>query len=202
MILSVQTEQGLKWKGNVSELVWKLPSGDIETLLIKIRENTYGPRFYHEAHCTNCGHNNKNLRLDLDKLSMDCLSVQELLSPKVITLPKSKQEVELKAVYLKDLFDVIKITSSKQDSLITSLASVSIKRVGDNASFTQKDIEEMSAKDLVYITEQVENIKLEGHIDTDIEINCSKCEQDFKVKLNCFDSSFFSPTRASTNSST
>src|SRR5579863_3625014 len=50
-VLSLQTKEGLKWGGKMADAIEKLPSGDLETLLIKIRENTYGNRFYFEAEC-------------------------------------------------------------------------------------------------------------------------------------------------------
>ena len=104
MILSLETEEGLTWKGNISEGIKKLPTGDIETLLVKIRENTYGPRYYHEAKCPHCEKVIKNLRLDLDTLELTEMTIQELLEKKTLTLPKSALEIELKPSYLEDLF--------------------------------------------------------------------------------------------------
>ena len=42
MVKSLQTKEGLAWKGKIEDGIQKLPSGDLETILIKIRENTYG----------------------------------------------------------------------------------------------------------------------------------------------------------------
>lgn len=202
MILSLETEQGLQWKGNKSDLVGKLASGDVETLLVKIRENTYGPRFYHEAECTHCQHVMKNLRLDLDKLELDTMSIEELMAKKVFKLPKSGKEVELKSAKLDDLFKVIKITKNKQDELITSLVSVAVKRIDDKHNITEKDIEEIPAMDLKKLQEEIEGTKLEGGIDTDIEITCDKCGKDYVMKLNCYDADFFDPSKGSASTNT
>lgn len=199
LVLSLQTKEGLKWQGKISEAVWKLPSGDLETLLIKIRENTYGPKYYHEAECTHCQHVNKNLRLDLDKLVLDVMPTAKMLDKegRIVKLPKANVDVELKPIYLKDLFDVIKITSSKQDSLITSLVAISIKRLGDNDKVTPKDIDNISAKDIMFLQEKLDEMKLQGSIDTNIQMDCSNCKKEFEMKLNCFDPSFFVPTKGS-----
>ena len=202
MTLSLQTEQGMKWQGKISEVIWKLPSGDLETILVKIRENTYGPRFYHQAQCTHCEHINSNLRLDLNKLEIDYFPLEQLRKPKVLTLPKANLEVELKPIFMQDLFNVIKITSGKTDKLITSILAVSIKRIGDNTKVTAKDVDSLKMTDIMFLQEYMENQKLEGTIDTDVEIECEECHKDFEMKLNVFDPSFFAPTKGSPISST
>lgn len=201
MVKSLQTKEGLAWKGNIEDAIQKLPSGDLETLLIKIRENTYGERFYHEAVCPYCQTKQKNLRLDLDKLVLDVMPAEEMIKPKLVVLPKSGKEVELKPLYLKDLFEVLKITTTKNDELITSLISVSLKRMGDKSPVSKADVDDLPATDIMFLQKKADEIKLEGSIDTDIEITCTNkdCKKDFKMKLNCYDSDFFDPTRGSPN---
>lgn len=197
MVLSLQTKEGLAWKGDMNEAIYKLPSGDLETILVKVRENTYGPKFYHEAQCPHCEHINKNLRLDLDQLAVDYYPLEQMLSKKVVTLPKGKIDVELKPIYLKDLFEVVKITQNKHDALVTSLMAVSIKRIGDKTKISSSDIDQIAASDLMYLQEEVGKLKLEGSIDTNIQIDCTNCKKEFEIKLNCFDPSFFDHTKGS-----
>ena len=198
LIVSLQNKEGLKWKGKVEEAIWKLPSGDLETLLIKIREKTFGPKFFHEAICVECEHINKNLKLDLNKLKLSPLSPKDMLDKESRTfiLPKSKKEIELKPLLLRDLFDVIKITTEKHDELITSLSVLAVKRIGDKAPATKEDIEELPVTDLIYLQKRLEKVRLEGTIDTTLEATCQKCGKDFSNKLNVFDSDFFDPTKA------
>lgn len=199
LIKSFQTEQGLSWKGNISEGIYKIPSGDIETILIGIRSHTFGPRFYHEADCPHCGNKNKDLRIDLDKLELKSFSIEDLMNKeaRTIKLPRSGKDVELRPLYMKDIFDSIKITADKQDQLITSSMCLFIKRLGDNDKVTGKDIEDMPSADIAYLNETVDstNLKLEGTIDTDIINTCSKCKKEFNSKLNPYDPYFFSPTK-------
>jgi ssDNA-binding Zn-finger/Zn-ribbon topoisomerase 1 len=206
LVKSLQTEQGLAWKGDIGEAIYKLPTGDLETILIKIREHTYGPRFYHQADCPHCNHINKDLRIDLDTLEIEVLSVKDMMdkAPRTFMLPKCKKEVELKPLYLRDLFDSIKITADKHDQLITSAMSLFIRRLGDNNKVTSKDLEDMPSADIAYLNDVVEtsDLKLEGTIDTDIINECAKCKKEFNSKLNPFDPYFFSPTRGSKSTPT
>jgi len=210
MILSLQTEQGLKWKGKISDAVHKLTAGDLETVLIKVRENTYGPRFYHEAQCPHCEAKNKNLRLDLDKLEIDEMPVEEMIKDKKVELPKSKMIVELKPLYMNDLFEILKITDKKQKTLITSLLTVSMKSLAvpvDTKAesieydvkdrINEKDTETIPASDLMYLQDKVKDFKLEGGIDTTVEVTCSECSKDFSFKLNVYEPGFFDPTKGS-----
>lgn len=204
MIKSFQTESGRPWKGNIQEAIWKIPSGDIETILVKIRENTYGPRYFHDAVCTHCNHHCKNLELKLNELELTPMTIEETLKSKVIFLPKAQVEVELKPPYLESLMRSVEIVTEKQDTLITAFLAVSIKRIGEKTDITEEDISDLYATDIQFIKDQAEEMKLEGFIDTDIEVECQNtkkvgrkkvCGKDFKVKLNCYDPSFFAPTR-------
>lgn len=204
LILSLETEQGLKWGGDIKEAVYKLSSGDLETILIKIRENTYGPRYYHEQECTHCQHVNKDLRIDLDTLELSPLSLTDMMdkSKRTTILPKSKIEVELKPLTLKDLFEAVKLANGKKDELVTTALSLSIKRMGDKNKVTAKDLEEIPVTDLMHLTEFSEKIVLDGTIDTNVTTECTNCKKEFSYKINCFDPAFFSPTKVSKNTST
>lgn len=197
LVKSLQTEQGLKWQGEISQAIWKLPSGDLETLLIKIRENTYGPKFFLEAACTHCEHVNKNLKLDLSTLEISPITVLEMMTPKKVSLPKMKVDAELKPLYLRDLFDVIKIAQDRKDSLITSMICTSVKRIGEKSKITPEDIGDIPVTDLQHLEKAIVDTKLEGHIDTMIQTNCKKCKKEFEHKLNLLDPSFFYPSKVS-----
>lgn len=204
LVKAIQTKEGLKWAGPMEEAIYKLPSGDLETILIKIRQKTYGERFYFEAQCPHCQHINKNLRIDLDKLEMDVMPLEQMLdkSSRVFMLPNAKVEVEIKPIFLRDIFDVIKITKNKQTELITSVLALSLKRIGQNNKVTPKDVEDLSMKDIMVLKEKLEKVKLEGTLDTDIDSDCTACSKEFSTKLDVFSPDFFDPTRGSMNTTT
>ena len=204
LVKSLETESGLAWKGDIKEAIYKLPAGDIETILLKIRENTFGVKYYHEAEGPHCQAKNKDLRVDLDKLELKPLSLAEMMDSKKRTtiLPKSNLEVELKPLYLKDLFDAIKIATGKQEDLVTATLALSIKRLGDKSKVTPKDLEDIPVSDIMHLNDFAENLKLEGSIDTDIITECSSCKKEFDYKMNVYDPSFFFHTKVSKTSST
>lgn len=195
VVKSLQTAEGLKWQGKMEDAINKLPAGDLETILINIRLNTYGPRFYFQAECPHCKELNKNLRVDLDKLDITEMSVEELLNPKKVMLPKCGLEVELKPIYLEDLFKVIKLANSGNDKLITSLAAVTIKKLGDKYKITSEDLDDIPASDLNLLQDEITKLKLDGEIDSKVQIDCQHCKKEFEQKLQVFDASFFYPTK-------
>lgn len=202
VVKTLETEEGMQWTGDMKTLAWKLTASDLETIFIKIRENTFGPRFYHEATCEHCSHKNTNLNLELDSLALDPIALADLMDAKkrTVILPKSKVEVELKPLYLKDIFDIIKATQNNTNSLITSLASVSVKRLGDKTSIKPEDLDNMAAMDVSFLSQVIENLDksglvMEGSIDTYSEFDCESCSKACRVKLNVFDPSFFSHSK-------
>jgi hypothetical protein len=203
ILLALETESGMAWGGNIKEAVYKLPAGDLETILLKVRENTYGPKYYHEAKCTHCEHLNKDLRTDLDKLELKEIPLQDMLdkNKRTTILPKSKLEVELKPLYMKDLFDAVKLATGKHDELITSALAMSIKRLGEKSKVIPKDLEEIPMSDVVSLNEFAETATLDGSIDTNMTTECSNCKKEFNYKINVYDPSFFSPTKVSKSTS-
>lgn len=204
LIKSFETKEGLKWQGEIKKAIWELSAGDLETILVKIRENTYGPRFYFEAECPHCGHENKDQRLDLDKLKLDKLKTKDVFNTKRLEfeLTKSKCKIELKPIMLKDLFESIKIAKDKHDELITSIMALSIRTLDGAEVKSPKDVEKLPAMDIMEIQTKMEKLKIEGSIDTNVEMQCNKCKKDFDSKLDVFNSDFFDPSKGSTSTTT
>ena len=208
LVKSIETKEGLQWKGDRTQLCYLLTATDLESILIKIREETFGPEFFHIAVCEKCQHEHKNLKLDLSKLKIEHISIKDLLDPnkRTIKLPKSEQEAELKPLYLRDLFEILKVTQNSSNKLITSLSALSVKRLGDKSPVTRDDIKKLSARDISFLNKTVEELteaslkstklKLEGTIDTYSEFECTKCKAENKLKLNVFDPDFFDPSKA------
>lgn len=197
LVKSLETEHGLAWKGDIQEALYKIPVGDLEVILLKIRENTYGGKYYHEAQCPHCEHMNKDLRIDLEKLELKSMTLASLMdgASRTTTLPKSGLEVELKPLYLKDLFDAVKMANGKQDELVTTTLALSIKRMGTKSKVTSADLAEIPVTDIMHLNEFAEKLTLEGSIDTDVMTDCTNCKKEFEYKLNVYDPSFFYPTK-------
>jgi hypothetical protein len=203
-VLALQTKEGLKWGGQMKDAIAKLSVGDIEALLIKIRLNTYGERFYFNATCPHCDHENKELKLELDKLELDVMALDQMMDKARVTfkLPKSGKEVEVRPLYMADLFESLKVVKTKADKLVTSVIALSLKRIDQKTKVTSEDIDELPAKDLMFLREQLEKIKLEGTIDTKILHDCNNCGKEFETKLDVYSSDFFDPSKGSMTSRT
>lgn len=203
MVISLETEEGLKWQGEKKKLAFMFTVTDLELILIKIRENTYGEQFYLEMECEHCGHKNKNLKLMLDKLEVSSISLEDILDvdKRTITLPKSQITAELKPLYLKDLMQILKITKDKHSELITSLSALSVKRLGEKSPVQAVDLEDLPARDVSYLGDVLDKegdkLVLEGNVDTMVEFTCSNCSEESAGKLNVFDPDFFSPSKTS-----
>jgi len=197
LVKSIETEHGLAWQGNIKDALNKVPVGDIETILLKIRENTFGEKYYHETECPHCQHLNKDLRIDLDKLELKPISLAEMMNSasRTLLLPKSKLEVELKPLYLKDLFNAVKMATGTKDELVTTTLALSIKRLGDKSKVLPSDLDEIPITDIMFLNDFAEKLVLEGSIDTDVTTECSSCKKEFDYKLNVYDPSFFYPTK-------
>lgn len=204
LVLSFETAEGLKWKGQVKDAIWNLSAGDLETILIKIRENTYGPRFYFEGECDHCGHLNKDQRLDLDKLKLDKLKPKQIFDEKRLEfkLSKSGNTIVLKPLYLRDILETLKIAKDKHDELITSIMALSIKSIDGKKGVKPKDLNNMPAMDIMEIQKKMEKVKIEGVIDTEVEMTCQSCKKDFNLKLDVFNSDFFDPSKGFSSTTT
>lgn len=203
-VLALQTKEGHKWGGQMKDAIEKLSIGDIEALLVKVRETTYGERFYFNTTCPHCEHENKNLKLELNKLELDVMSVETMMdkSQRTFTLPKSQKELEVRPLYIKDLFESLKIVKNKPDQLVTSVIALSIKRLGDKTKVGPEDIDALPASDLMFLRDKLEKAKLEGTIDTKITHECNNCGKDFDTKLDVYSSDFFDPSKASMSTTT
>lgn len=197
MILSIQDKEGREWKGNIKDAINKLCIEDLEYILIKIRENTYGPKYYFSSNCPKCGNLIKNLKLELDKLDVVKMSLDDLNKELSFKLPKSEQEIVLKELYLNDLFKSLKIINNNSDTLITSTLALIIKRIDNNENVTESDVSNLSGRDLNALNNFTKDIKIRGFIDTDIQNTCEKCEFEYTDKLNPFVYDFFDPSRGS-----
>jgi len=196
LIIRVETDTGVEWKGSKEELLEKLVVGDLEAILIKIREASFGVKYYFDANCEECGKTHKGLRINLDTLEYKTMTPEQLMQTKVVQLPKSGLEVELRPQYLKDLFEVINITKNKQDSLITSSVVTSVRRIGDKTKLTSEDFDDLPASDLIFLMTEVGNTTLEEHIDTLVTSTCKGCGKDFEYKIPTILPSFFYPSEA------
>lgn len=127
----------------------KLPIQDIQFMLVKVREVSYGKDYLMSLKCPHCEHNN-NAKLDL--ASLEVVPRQDKINEAQMILPKEGKEFRYKALTLANsvkVFDTL-VNLDKKTDLITSSRSYMIESLGDNKDVTPKDLAELRGSDLNY----------------------------------------------------
>lgn len=187
-----QTKEGKPSEIAPDKAVWMLPTEDIEYLLIKIREKTFGKMFAIQVVCPACD-KQQTKSIDLSKLEIKKLKDKTKRSAK-IKLPKSKINAEVRLMYLKDLHAVNEVARKYQDTFYTRIVALSIKKLGDKVEVTYEDLDKIPITDL----RKIENAmtKLRGYVDNMLQHVCDGCKHKFEGPLPVVDPAFFgqSPT--------
>jgi hypothetical protein len=162
-------------------ILHKLPIQDIQFILIKIRETSYGPDYLMHLNCTHCEAKN-NAKLDLSTLSIaprkDKISVEEMITPKDQT-PFTYGHMSL-AHLLKMAIQDGKSDFTKE--MLTSLTAFMLNSLGDNKSVKPSDLDNLRGSDLNYIRDNTPEL---SEIDMKVEHTCSnpECGKDFEQEL-------------------
>jgi hypothetical protein len=187
LAVDYQTKGGQPADIDPKKAVWLLPTEDIEVILLKIREATYGEVFAMPTACAHCNAQ-QTKRIDLDKLEIKSLKKKKQRT-KVIKLPKTGIEAEVKLLYLKDLFAMYEAIKDKGSTLFTATNVLSVARLGDKSPVTEEDLEAIAITDLQLIVETY--MALRGSIDLMITHECDSCKKDFETPLPVMDPLFF-----------
>jgi len=182
-----QTAEGRPLELPVKEAIWQLSSEDVEFILLKIREETYGSVLALPVTCPHCSKSQLK-KVDLDKLDVIKLKDKKVRT-KLVELPKSKQTAEVKLLYLKDLFDLYKALREKQTTLYTSSLALSVQKLGDKSPINEEDLMNLPVKDLQLIEKAFGDLR--SSVDTLITNECEGCQKEFDVALPVMDPSFF-----------
>jgi hypothetical protein len=187
------TQDGSQYQGSLVSALHKISISDIETLLVKIRENTYGNVYYMNSRCTHCDAENKQ-KLDLSSLAITPSEVADKEKKVEITLPRSGKKAELKLMGLDSLHKSWKIFEKNQSELMTATASLALKSLDGKVDPTSEDLKSLPVMDIKYINDEYS--KIGGKMDTTITHECKECGKDFDTRLNVVDPNFFSLTSA------
>lgn len=187
LAVQYQTAEGLPLNMPSKDAIWQIPSEDVELILLKIREATFGSVYALPTVCPHCSKQQMK-RIDLDKLDIAKLKDKRVRT-KVLALPMSNKEVEVKLIYLKDLFTLFKNFSEKKSSLFTATLAVSVKRIDTKEGITDDDLLDIPAPDLDLIEKAY--MELRAELDTSITNECDGCEKEYTSRLPVTDPSFF-----------
>lgn len=185
------TADGLPLELPVKDAIWKLAVEDIEFILIKMREATYGPAFAMPVTCPHCS-TTQTKKIDLDTIEAAMLKDKNKRTMDV-ELPKSKITAVVKLMYLKDLFDLYAMMREEKSTLYTSTMKLSVAKLGDKEDVTKEDLENLPITDLQKIEEAWKALR--GSVDTIINHDCDSCKQEFDTPLPMTDPSFFAQSQ-------
>lgn len=188
-----QTKAGKPSEVPSEKAVWLLPTEDIEFILVKIREETYGKMYAMKVRCPACDKVQEK-SIDLTSLEMRPLKNKKKRTHEV-ELPKSKRKATIKMLYLKDLMDINQLTKEKegQQEFYTRTIATSVQLM-DGEPATLEDIENLPLTDIHLIEKSLE--KLRGYVDNLLQHECDACKHEFEGPLPVADPAFFgqSPT--------
>jgi hypothetical protein len=191
IVTGFYTQEGNQYQGSIKSALAKISINDVETLLIKIRQNTFGDIYYMKAQCPNCEAKN-DLKLDLNSLEVTRSANEDKDKLIELVLPKSGRKAAIKLMGLDSISRLFMIFQNKQSELATATSSVALKSLDGKENPSSEDIMSLPILDIKYINDEYN--KLGGKIDTNITHECKECKKDFDTKLNVVDPSFFFPS--------
>lgn len=181
--------------------VYEMSLGDYQYLLHKLRIVTYGPEYKMSIKCSECGKVSDSIA-DLESLPISDWD-PTIVEHQIITLPKTKHQIELKFQTPADL-DMISYKAketkkrTKQNIDYTILYSiVSLIKKVDGAVLNSIDLEEFVKQlpnmDANFIVNKASEFNRKVGLDNRITVKCSECGAEMEVPFR-ITSEFFGPT--------
>jgi len=184
-----QTKEGMPLGISSKDAVWMLTSEDVEHILIKIRENTYGPVLGLPVACLHCSKQQVK-KIDLDKLEVSALA-DKAVRTKEVELIKSHKKVTVKLLYLKDLFKLYESLRKNPETLYTSSLYLSVQAIDEKTVLKPSDLDDLPITDLQQIEQAFSDLR--ASVDTTIINECDECGKEFNTALPVMDPTFFVP---------
>ncbi len=168
-----------------------LPIQDIQFIMVKVREISYGKDYLMHLNCTHCNAKN-SAKLDLSTLAVSA-RVDKITEAEMV-LPKDGLKFRYKSMSLATLLKMA-IQDEKSEftkTMLTSLTSYMLEYLGENRKVTPADLDDLKGSDLNYIRD---NIPTLPEIDMKVEHNCVNCKEDFEQELPVLAADFLLLTR-------
>lgn len=165
-------------------------TGDRVFLMLAIRRVTLGDDFPFQAQCTECNH--KHLAV----VNLAELEIKPSKDPmKRVwdnTLPVSKKAVRWHVMTGKEEEALSRVSaSSKNDQLSLGIAA-RLDMLGEQPSNLEA-VKALGLGDRNFLRERFDEV--EGGVETEVELACPNCGEEFKQDLDVSQSGFFFPSR-------
>ena len=161
-----------------------LPLQDLQFLMIKLREISFGERyFFDKMECTHCRAKN-SAEIKLDSLQIIKESNQ---NQSELILPKAGLAIEYKPLTLSELKAYGADSERLLNNHVTEACVSILSKLGDKRP-TVEDIEALKAKDTQFI---IDNAPKYDYIDNKVTHTCTSCKKDFDFELGEISADFF-----------
>jgi len=191
LAVEYQTKDGQMAEIKPEEALDLLTTDDIEVILVKIREATFGKMLAMQVTCPMCG-KQQTVSLDLSKLKIKKLKNKKKRTAK-ITLKKSKKQVVVRMLGLQQLFDLNKAIRESNKEFYTTTVALSIQEIDGKVDVVAEDIEEIPLTDLQQVDKAFDKIR--GSIDNKVQHDCEACKFEFETPLPVVEPAFFAPSQ-------
>ena len=182
--------------------VYDMALGDYEFLLHKLRIVTYGPEYKMFVTCPNCGNTQEKIA-DLDSLIVKETDVEKFKESLTVTLPKTKDVVELRFTTPRMLDEIAKRRKEyarknpdAPDYGLVYTISYAIKKINDKVSVPaiyESHVKKLPMADVNYLLQVIDNINKMVGLDSDIVYTCKECGYETVTPFR-LTSEFFGPT--------
>ena len=163
---------------------------DISFLLIKLREISFGEKYFFEkVECSHCKAKN-TARLNL--ASLEIIKPENAPIPEGgHVLPRAGLKIEYKPLNLSELASYGSDSERLLNNHITEACVSLLSKLG-NESVTAQTVESLKAKDTQYI---IDNAPKYNYLDNKLTHQCTSCKRDFDFELGELSADFFAPSR-------
>lgn len=170
-------------------VVPELLQGDRMYLMFAIRRVSLGDDMPFEVKCSNeeCGQINRVT------VSLAELTIRKMPDPTKrvyeTTLPKSKKIVRMFPLNSRGEEAISKASTAKKDIISTAIWA----RIDsfDGKPCTIEDIKKLALADRNHLKDFWQDF--EGGVDTEVDVQCDSCEQEFKTEVQVGSEGFFNP---------
>jgi len=177
-------------KGKLSQVVLDMTVGDRLFAIFAIRRVTVGDNYTYQVKCKECNAVN-TVTMDLSTLEVKYMPDPTKREFEV-TLPKSKLHVTFTPMTGRGEEKLSNLGKNTEDTL--SLALLMRLTEIEGARPTLKAVKNMSSVDRIYLRDSF--TKVEGGVETSVELDCPECYAEFKEDLDVSQAGFFFPTVA------
>jgi uncharacterized protein (UPF0212 family) len=166
--------------------VMDMTLGDRVYLMFLIRRATLGDSYPFEIKCTECG---KKSSFDLDLSTMDTRKPEDPRKRVFDVKLPSGRTARFRVATGKD---ENKLTEAMEGQEAMSLGLLIRLELLDGKPPTLDDVKAMGMRDRNYLRNEF--VELEGGVDTDVDVGCPKCGNEFKVTVDVGQAGFFFPS--------